>query len=154
MKPSERMAALEIALPKAPAPVGSYVPAIRSGHHVLTSGQLPMRDGELVCMGKVGSDVTVEEACAAAGLAALNGLAAAAEVAGGLDRIARVIRLCVYVNSAAGFTDQPKVANGASDLLFGIFDSAGRHARSAVGVAELPLNAAVELELIVEVLDV
>ncbi|MCH8966499.1 MAG: RidA family protein [Planctomycetes bacterium] len=154
MKPSERMAALEIALPKVPAPVGSYVPAIRSGHHVLTSGQLPMRDGELVCTGKVGSDVTVEEACAAAGLAALNGLAAAAEVAGGLDRIARVIRVCVYVNSAAGFTDQPKVANGASDLLFGIFDSAGRHARSAVGVAELPLNAAVELELIVEVLDV
>ena len=86
MKPSERMAALEIALPKVPAPVGSYVPAIRSGHHVLTCGQLPMRDGELVCMGKVGSDVTVEEACAAAGLAALNGLAAAAEVAGGLDR--------------------------------------------------------------------
>lgn len=151
MTPSERLAALDMELPAVAAPVGSYVPATRTGHHVLTSGQLPMADGQLVCKGKVGSDVTVEEATAASGIAALNGLAAAAYAAGGLDRITRVIRLCVYVNSAPGFTAQPQVANGASDLLVGIFGDTGRHARSAVGVAELPLGAAVELELMVEV---
>ena len=151
MTPRERLAALEMELPSVAAPVGSYVPAIRTGHHVLTSGQLPTAEGQLVCKGKVGSDVTAEEAMAAAGIAALNGLAAAAGAAGGLDRITRIIRLCVYVNSAPGFTDQPKVANGASDLLVGIFGDAGRHVRSAVGVAELPLDAAVELELTVEV---
>ncbi len=153
MTPSERLAALEMELPSVAAPVGSYVPATRTGHLVLTSGQLPMGGGQLVCKGKVGKDVTVEEAMAATGIAALNGLAAAAGAAGGLDRITRVIRLCVYVNSAPGFTDQPKVANGASDLLVGIFGDAGRHARAAVGVAELPLDAAVELELMVEVTD-
>ncbi len=153
MTPSERLAALEMELPTVAAPVGSYVPATRTGHHVLTSGQLPMAGGQLVCKGKVGSDVTVEEAIAAAGISVLNGLAAAAGAAGGLDRITRVIRLCVYVNSAPGFTAQPQVANGASDLLVGIFGNAGRHARSAVGVAELPLDAAVELELMVEVTD-
>lgn len=154
MKPSERLAILELALPKVAAPVGSYVPAVRSGHHIYTSGQLPMQDGELVCVGKLGRDVSIEEGQAACGIAALNGLAAAARTAGGLDRITRIVRVCVYVNSAEGFTDQPQVANGASDLLFGIFDVAGRHARSAVGVAELPLNAAVELELLVEAMGV
>lgn len=153
MIPSERLAALEIELPSVAAPVGSYVPAVRSGSLVLTSGQLPMQGGQLVCAGKVGGDVTVEEAGAAAGLAALNAVAAAASVAGGVDRIVRVVRICVYVNSAGGFTDQPKVANGASDLLVGIFGERGRHARSALGAAELPLNAAVELELVVEVTD-
>ena len=154
MKPSERLAALEMGLPKVAPPVGSYVPAIRSGHHIFVSGQVPLRDGALVCSGKVGSEVSVEEASAAAAIAALNALAAAAQVAGGLDRITRLLRVGVFVNSAPGFTDQPKVANGASDLLAGIFGDAGRHARAAVGVAELPLNAAVELELIVEVTDV
>ena len=146
MKPSERLATLEMQLPQVAAPVGSYVPAVRSGHHVLTSGQIPMRDGQLVCMGQVGADVTIEEATAAAAIAALNGIAAAAQVAGGIDRIARIVRVCVYVNSGPGFADQPQVANGASDLLAGIFGDAGRHARSAVGVASLPLNAAVELD--------
>jgi enamine deaminase RidA (YjgF/YER057c/UK114 family) len=107
-----------------------------------------MREGRLTCTGKVGSDVTVADAAAAAELAALNAVAAAASAAGGIDRIERIVRLCVFVNSAPGFTDQPKVANGASDLLARIFDDAGRHVRSAVGVAELPLDAAVELELV------
>ncbi len=154
MKPSERLSALGLELPAVATPVGSYVPATRCGHYVITSGQLPMRDGALVCTGKLGTNVSVDEAAAAAGLATMNALAAAAGVVGGVDRISRVIRLCVFVNSASGFTDQAKVANGASDLLTGIFDAAGRHARSAVGVAELPLNAAVELELMVEVDDV
>jgi enamine deaminase RidA (YjgF/YER057c/UK114 family) len=154
MKPSERLAALEMELPKVAPPVGSYVPAIRSGHQIFVSGQVPLRDGALVCSGKVGSEVNVEEASAAAAIAALNALAAAAQVAGGLDRITRLLRVGVFVNSAPGFSDQPKVANGASDLLAGIFGDAGKHARAAVGVAGLPLDAAVELELIVEVTDV
>ena len=153
MTPSERLAALEMELPKVAAPVGSYVPATRTGHYVYTSGQLPFRDGELVCVGKVGADVTVEEAQTAAAIAALNGVAAAAQAAGGLDRITRIIRVGVFVQSAPGFTEQPKVANGASDLLVGIFGDAGKHARAAVGVSELPLNAAVEVELIVQVSD-
>ena len=153
MTPSERLAALEMELPKVAAPVGSYVPATRTGHYVYTSGQLPFRDGELVCVGKVGSEVTVEEAQAGAAIAALNGVAAAAQAAGGLDRITRVIRVGVFVQRAPGFTEQPKVANGASDLLVGVFGDAGKHARAAVGVSELPLNTAVEVELIVEVGD-
>ena len=153
MTPSERLAALEMELPKVAAPVGSYVPATRTGHYVYTSGQLPFRDGELVCVGKVGSEVTAQEAQAGAAIAALNGVAAAAQAAGGLDRITRVIRVGVFVQSAPGFTEQPKVANGASDLLVGIFGDAGKHARAAVGVSELPLNTAVEVELIVEVSD-
>lgn len=154
MKPSERLAALELELPKVTAPVGNYVPALRSGHHVWTSGQIPMRDGQIVCTGKVGSDVSIQEAAAAAAVATMNGLAAIADVAGGIDRIIRVVRVCVFVNSAPGFTGQPEVANGASDLLGGIFGEGGRHVRSAVGAAELPLDAAVELELLVEIGDV
>jgi len=153
MTPSERLAALELELPQVTPPVGSYVPAIRTGHYVYTSGQLPMRNGELLCAGKVGADVTIDEASAAAAVAALNGVAAAASAAGGLDRITRVVRVGVFVQSALGFSDQPKVANGASDLLVGIFGEAGRHARAAVGANELPLNTAVEVELLFEVTD-
>lgn len=151
MTHSERLASLNLTLPAVVTPVGSYVPALQSGREILTSGQLPMRDGRLTCAGKVGAEVTVEGAAAAAELAALNAVAAAASIAGGIDRIERIVRVCVFVNSAAGFTDQPKVANGASDLLGRIFGDAGRHVRSAVGVAELPLNAAVELELVARV---
>ncbi len=153
MTPSERLKALDMELPAVATPVGSYVPATRTGHYVFTSGQLPFRDGALVCAGKLGADVSVEDAGAAAAIAALNGVAAAAQVAGGLDRIARVIRVGVFVQSAPGFNDQPKVANGASDLLVGIFGDAGKHARAAVGVNELPLNTAVEVELLFEVTD-
>jgi enamine deaminase RidA (YjgF/YER057c/UK114 family) len=148
---SETMASLGIALPEVAKPVGSYVPAVQTGSLVVTSGQLPMREGSLVCTGKVGSDCTLEQAVDAAGVAAINALAAVAGVVGGVDRIERIVRVGVFVNSEPGFTDQPKVANGASDLLARIFGDAGTHARAAVGVSELPLNAAVELELMAQV---
>ena len=150
MKPSEQLTQRNLVLPTVAAPVGSYVPAIRAGRLVLTSGQLPFRDGKLVCTGKVPSDVAVPLAAEAAELAMLNAVAAAAWTAGGIDNIARVVRVCVYVNSSPGFTEQPKVANGASDLLTAIFGDAGRHVRAAVGAAELPLGAPVEVELVVE----
>lgn len=150
---SDNLSSLGITLPPVAKPVGSYVPALRAGSLVITSGQLPIRDGELIYKGKVGADVTVEQAADGASVAVINALAAAASVVGGIDGIERIVRLAVYVNSAPGFTDQPKVANGASDLLVKIFGDAGKHARTAVGVSELPLNAAVELELTVAVTD-
>ena len=151
MKPSKRLDELGIDLPPVVQPVGVYVPAVRVGDRVLTSGQLPIRDGKLLYKGKVPIDVPLEDAREAAKIAALNALAAAASAAGGIDHITRVVRLCVYVNSEKGFSDQPKVANGASEVLGEIFGEAGRHARSAVGAAELPMNAAVEIELEVQV---
>ncbi len=151
MAPSERLAAMKLALPKVVAPVGGYVPAVRSGGFVFTSGQLPFRDGKVMFTGKVPGEVGVEDATEGAALAILNAVAAAAQAAGGLDNIRRVIRVGVFVNSGPGFTEQSKVANGASDLLVEIFGDSGRHARAAIGVAELPLNAAVEVELVVEV---
>lgn len=151
MKPSERLAEMKLTLPAVAAPVGSYVPAIRCGNTVMTSGQLPSRDGKVIYTGKVPGDVTVEDAADGSGIAVLNALAAAAQAAGGIDNITRVLRVGVFVNSSLGFSEQPKVANGASDLLVKIFGDAGRHVRAAVGAAELPLNAAVELELVVEV---
>ena len=122
-----------------------------TGDVVYTSGQLPMRDGELVAAGKVGEALTIEQGAEAAQVAVLNALAQVAAAAGGLDKIERIVRLGVFVNSADGFTDQPKVANGASDLLVQIFGDAGRHARAAVGVNELPLNAPVEIEMIARI---
>lgn len=159
MSHSQRLRSLGLTLPEVAVPVGSYVPALRVGNLVLTSGQLPTREGRLVYAGKVPVDVSTEAAGDAARLAALNAVAAVASAVDGadgidrIDRIERVVRVCVYVNSAAGFTEQPKVANGASDLLAQIFGDAGRHVRSAVGVSDLPLNAAVELELIAKVAD-
>ncbi len=150
MKPSERLAELTVSLPPVAPPVGSYVPAIASGSFVFTSGQLPFRDGKLARTGKVPADVSLEDAAADAGTAVLNAVAAAAQTAGGLDAIKRIVRLTVFVNSSPGFTDQPKVANGASDLLKKIFAEEGRHARAAIGAAELPLGAPVEVELMVE----
>jgi enamine deaminase RidA (YjgF/YER057c/UK114 family) len=150
MKPSQRLAELNLALPPIAAPVANYIPAKRSGRLIFTSGQVCFRDGKLAFVGKVPSDVTVSQAAEAASIAVLNALAAAAQVAGGIDNIVSVVRVCVYVASSAGFTEQPKVANGASDLVVKVFGDAGRHARSAVGAAELPLNAPVEVELVVE----
>lgn len=150
MTPSQRLKEAGITLPTPPAPVGSYVPGTRVGNLVMVSGQLPMADGKLTAAGRVGRDVTLEQAQAAARVCGLNALAIASDVAGGLDRIARIVRLAVFVNSADGFTDQPKVANGASDLMVEIFGDQGRHVRAAVGANELPLNAAVEVELIAE----
>lgn len=149
--PSARLAAAGLALPTVPAPVAAYVPAKAVSGQIVTSGQLPFVDGTLAVTGKVGAAVSVEVAADLARTAALNAVAAAAAVAGGLDRIHSVTKLVVYVASDASFTGQPAVANGASDVLQVIFGEAGRHARSAVGVAVLPLDAPVELELTVEV---
>lgn len=148
--PSERLAALGLALPPVAAPVAAYVPATASGPHVLTSGQLPTVSGELIARGKVGAEVSVETAVEAARIAGLNALAAAASVAGGLDAIARIVKATVFVASTPDFTGQPQVANGASQLFVEIFGDAGQHVRSAVGVPVLPLDAPVEIELIVE----
>jgi enamine deaminase RidA (YjgF/YER057c/UK114 family) len=144
-----RLAELGIRLPPVAAPVASYVPAVRSGSLVFTSGQLPFIDGGLRRTGKVGGSVDVEDAAADAKLCALNALAAIDELVG-LDSVARVVRVVGYVASAEGFSGQPRVVNGASELLGKIFGSCGAHARSAVGVAELPLGAPVEVELTVE----
>jgi enamine deaminase RidA (YjgF/YER057c/UK114 family) len=147
---SARLADLGIRLPPVSAPVAAYVPAIRSGHLVFTSGQLPFVDGGLRRTGKVGGSVDPEDAAHDAKLCALNALAAVDELVG-LDAVVRVVRVVGYVSSAEGFTGQPRVVNGASELLGRIFGEAGQHARSAVGVAELPLGAPVEVELVVEV---
>ncbi len=148
---SERLASLGLTLPAVPTPVAAYLPATRFDDLVFTSGQLPTVDGALVATGRVGAEVSPEEAYACARTAALNGLAAVADHTGDLDVITRVIKVVVYVASAPGFTGQPQVANGASQLLFDVLGEAGRHARSAVGVASLPLDAPVEVELVVEV---
>lgn len=146
------MAAAGIELPAVVAPLASYVPARRSGDLIWTSGQLPMVNGELVARGKVGDTISAEEGAAAARTAALNAVAAVADEAGGVDSILRVIRVVVYVASAPDFVGQPSVANGASELLAQIFGPEnGAHVRSAVGVSVLPLDAAVEVELVVEV---
>ncbi len=149
--PEERLAALGLTLPAVAPPGGSYVPALRTGQYVYTAGQLPFVDGKLPTTGKVGAEVSVEEARALARLCALNALAAAAEAAGGLSAITRIVKVVGFVASAPSFTNQPQVINGASDLLTEVFGEAGQHARSAVGVAVLPLDTPVEVELIAEV---
>ena len=141
---------LGLELPAVPTPAGSYVPAIRAGSFLFTAGQLPFENGEIHPKGKVGGGVTPEEARTAARLCALNALAAVAAEAGGLSNVRRVVKVTGYVASAPGFNGQPAVLNGASDLLGEIFGEAGTHVRSAVGVVELPLDAPVEVELIVE----
>jgi enamine deaminase RidA (YjgF/YER057c/UK114 family) len=145
-----RLKELGLELPAAATPIGAYVPAVQSGRLVFTAGQLPSKDGKLIATGKVPTEVPLEQAQAAARQAALNALAAAKSLLGSLDKVARVVRVNVFVNSAAGFTDQPKVANGASELLTEIFGDRGRHTRCAVGAAELPLNAPVELDMVLE----
>jgi enamine deaminase RidA (YjgF/YER057c/UK114 family) len=151
MSATAKLAELGLTLPKIAAPVGSYVPATRVGSIVYTSGQIPLADGKVVYTGKVGAGLDLATAQKAAELCCLNALSIVAAEAGGIDRIVRIVRVVVFVASAPAFTDQPKVANGASDLLVKIFGDAGRHVRSAVGVAVLPLDAAVELELVAEV---
>ena len=148
--PAERLAALGLTLPPVAAPVAAYVPAVRAGRFVYTSGQLPTVDGKLSAVGKVGAEVSASEAAELARTCALNALAAAASAAGGLDAIGRIVKVTGFVASAPGFSGQPQVVNGASELLLEVFGEDGKHARSAVGVAELPLNAPVEVELIAE----
>jgi enamine deaminase RidA (YjgF/YER057c/UK114 family) len=145
-----RLKELGIELPAVAAPVAAYVPAVRSGSHVYTSGQLPFVAGALPATGKVGGDIGPDEAKGYARTCALNALAAVDAVVG-LDSITRVVKVVGFVASAEGFTGQPAVVNGASELLGEVFGDAGVHARSAVGVAELPLGAPVEVELIVEI---
>jgi len=149
--PSKRLAELGLALPAVAVPLAAYVPAVRIGDLVHTSGQLPTVEGRLTATGKVGIAVSPEDAAGCARLAALNGLAAVAAEVGDLDAVARVVRVVVYVASGPDFTDQAQVANGASELLGDLFGPRGRHARSAVGVAVLPLDSPVEVELVVEV---
>ena len=146
-KPSERLAELKLALPAVAKPVGAYVPAVRHGDTLMLSGQVPLADGKITHAGKVGAERTVEEAQAAARVCALNAIAAAAGIAGGVDRLTRVLKVVVYVATAPGFTEPHKVANGASELLADIFGEAGKHARAAVGVAELPLGSTVEVDV-------
>lgn len=149
--PEERLAELGLAVPEVAAPVAAYVPAVRSGAHVFTSGQLPMREGRLILTGKVGEEVTPEQAVECAQQCALNGIAAIRAEVGDLALVKRVVKVVVFVASTPDFTGQPAVANGASELLGKVFGDAGVHARSAVGVAALPLDAPVEVELLVEV---
>lgn len=151
MTPSRRLTELGLTLPQIAKPIGSYIPAVISGNHAYTSGQICFREGKLAFAGKVPSDVSLENANEAARLAGLNAVAAIASVCGGIDNIVRIVRVCVFVASGPGFTDQPKVANGASDLYFQLFGEAGRHSRSAVGVAELPMNSPVEVEVMAEI---
>jgi enamine deaminase RidA (YjgF/YER057c/UK114 family) len=148
--PSERLAELGIELPSAPAPLASYVPAVRSGNYVFTSGQLPIVAGELQATGKVGSEVTAAEAAGYARTCALNALAAIHALVG-IDAVTRVVKVVGFVASTPDFTGQPAVVNGASNFLGEVFGEAGCHARSAVGVAALPMDAPVEVELMVEV---
>lgn len=146
----DRLAELGIALPAVPAPAGAYVPAVRSGSLVFTAGQVPFVDGKLAATGKVGAEIAPEEAKRLARICALNALAAVDALVG-IDAVVRVVKVVGFVASAEGFTGQPTVLNGASELLGEIFGDAGKHARSAVGVAELPLGVPVEVELVVEV---
>ena len=148
---AERLAELGLTLPPVTAPVAAYRPAVRTGNYAYTSGQLPIVDGELQATGKVGESVSPEEAVALARICALNALAAAAGAAGGLDAITRIVKVTCFIASAPSFTGQSQVANGASELLIDVFGDSGRHARSAVGMAVLPLDSPVEVELIAEV---
>lgn len=147
---SARLAELAIELPEVAPPAGVYVPAVRTGNLVYTAGQVPMQSGKLVGTGKVGAEVTPEEGKALARVCALNALAAVNSLVG-IDAVTRVVKVVGFVASAPGFHGQPGVVNGASELFGEVFGDAGVHARSAVGVAELPLDAPVEVELIVEV---
>jgi enamine deaminase RidA (YjgF/YER057c/UK114 family) len=147
----DKLRQMGLELPDPPAPVAAYAPTVRTGNLVFVSGQVPREKGELKFRGHVGGDVSVDDGRAAARLCALNALAAVKKEIGSLDRIERIVKLTGYVSSAAGFTDQPKVIDGASVFLVELFGDKGRHARAAVGTNELPLGAAVELEMIVEV---
>ncbi len=151
MNYEEKIKTLGLELPEPPKPVATYVPAVRTGNLLFLSGVLPMSNGKLAFVGKLGRELSLTEGAEAAKLAILNALAIAKQELGSLDRITRVVKVVGHVASAEGFTDQPQVLNGASDLLVAIFGEAGRHARVATGAAELPRRAAVEIEVILAV---
>ena len=150
-KVEDRLKSLGMVLPEVPAPLAAYVPAKKVGQVIFTAGQLPLLKGELICKGLLGQDVDVEQAYQAARICTLNALAAIKGVVKDLDQIVQVVRVVGYVASTSTFTQQPAIVNGASELLLEIFGEVGKHARSALGVASLPLNAPVEIELTVEV---
>lgn len=147
----EKIKELGLELPEVAKPLAAYIPAKMIGNLIMTSGQVPVIKGEMKFAGKIGKELSIEDGKKAAQICALNCLAAIKGITGSLDSVAEVVKLTVFVNSSEGFTDQPKVANGASELMVNIFGDAGKHVRSAVGVTELPLNAAVEIEMIVRV---
>lgn len=147
----KKLHALGFTLPSPPKPVATYVPAVRSGNLLFLSGMIPMVEGKMAMVGKLGKELTVEQGQQAARITLLNALAVIKAELGSLDQVQRIVRIGVHVASAEGFTQQPAVANGASDLLVQIFGDAGRHARLALGAVELPLGAPVELEMIVEI---
>ena len=147
---SQKLKELGLTLPEVAKPVAAYIPAVRTDSIVYSSGQLPMAAGTLKYKGRMGDNISLEEADEAARMCAMNALAAVCAEAGGIDAIERIVRVTGYVNSTPEFTEQPKVVNGASELMLAIFGDAGRHARSAVGVSSLPLGAPVEVELIVK----
>lgn len=149
--PEQRLTELGLSVPEVAKPLAAYVPAVRSGSLVFTAGQLPLREGSLLATGKVGGEVSPEEATRCAQQCALNALAAIRAEIGELAQVSQVVKVVVFVASTADFTGQPQVANGVSELLGKVFGDAGRHARSAVGVPVLPLDAPVEVELVVEV---
>ena len=151
MTPEERLVELGIELPEAPAAVASYLPCIQTGNMVITAGQLPFVDGEILHPGKVGDRVPVEQGLEAARVAVINGLAQIKSLVGDLSRVTRVVRIEGFVQSATGFQQQSIVMNGASDFLVEVFGEAGKHTRTAIGVSELPLNAACQISLFVEV---
>ena len=153
MTPEERIAELGVELPPAPTAVANYVPCIRTGNLVMTAGQLPFVSGAIVYPGKVGAEVTVEQGAKAARIAVINGLAQIKALVGNLSKVTQVVRVEGFVQSATGFQQQSVVMNGASDFLAEIFGEAGRHTRTAIGVMELPLNAACQISLFVEVAD-
>lgn len=147
----EKLAALKISLPTPPKPVGSYVPAVKAGNLVFVSGQIPIIEGKVEYQGKVPTDLSVETAQKAARVCIVNALAQLRAEIGTLDNVSRIVRVSGFVNSEPDFYDQPKVINAASDLLFEIFGDRGRHSRIAVGVASLPLNSAVEIDMVAQV---
>jgi enamine deaminase RidA (YjgF/YER057c/UK114 family) len=151
LKIESRLAEIGVILPDVPKPVASYVPAVRSGNLLFLSGQLCTVDGELKYRGKVGKEVSLEDACEAAKAAAINSLAVIKQQIESLDKVKRIVKVVGYVASDPNFSEQPKVVNGTSDFLVEVFGEKGSHARSAVGVASLPLNVPVEVEMIVEI---
>jgi len=150
MSYEQKLTQLGLALPAPPKPVANYVPVVRTGDLLFLSGVLPSRDGQLIMTGKLGQNLSIDQGMEAARVAVLNGLSIIRQEAGSLDRVKRIVKMVGHIASAPGFTDQPQVLNGASDLLVSLFGDAGRHARVAVGAAELPRQAPVEIELIVE----
>ncbi len=150
MNYESKISEMGFSLPEAPTPLAAYVAGIKSGNLVFTAGQVPLKDGKIAFQGKLGKEITVEDGQKAAQISCLNCLSVVKKQIGDLQKVKQILKVTVFVASSEGFTDQPKVANGASEMLVEIFGEKGKHVRSAVGVSELPLNSAVEIEMIVE----